>query len=155
MRPVRLLLVPMLASAALLTPLLQPAHAEADSGDVAEGEVVNMINAHRAGRGLRRLRVSPSLSGSAQRYSNRLMARDYFGHAARVQASGRFKSLGEVLQKLPGRRFRARLAVRRWMRSGGHRFVLMHPSLRWVGAGVTRGRFRGRSATIWVVQVGR
>jgi uncharacterized protein YkwD len=141
--------------AAVLTPLLVPARAEADPGDVAEHEIVNVINAYRTGSGLRPLRVSRSLNGSAKRYSNRLMARDYFGHAARVQASGRFRSLGEVLQKLRGRRYRVRLAVRRWMRSGGHRFVLMHPSMRWVGAGVTRGRFRGRSATIWVVQLGR
>ena len=155
MRTVRVLFLPLLALTTLLTPSLGSSTAAAATGDAAEAEAVNVINRYRVSNGRRPLRMSGSLNRSAKRYSHRLMARDYFGHASRVQASSRFRTLGEVLARFGGRRYRARAAVRQWMRSAGHRFVLLRPSLRWIGAGATRGRFRGRSSTIWVVQVGR
>jgi uncharacterized protein YkwD len=42
-----------------------------------------------------------------------------------------------------------------WLRSPSHRAVILTRSMNLVGAGMVRGRFRGRRATIWVVQTGR
>lgn len=154
MRPARPLLVAFLAAAVTFSAFAVPT-ASARPDTAAASQMAAAINHVRARHGLRPLRVSGSLNSSAARFSQGLMARDVFAHAGRVQASRRFRSLGEVLMKMSGRRYRVRRAVRAWMHSAGHRMVLLHPSFRAIGAGATRGRFRGRRATIWVVQVGR
>ena len=117
--------------------------------------LVNAINFVRVTNGVKPLRVNRSLSRSSKRYSNRMMRTGYFGHASRIQASRRFRRLGEVLEWRRGHKPGVRATVRDWMRSPGHRAVILSPSFRYIGAGLSRGKFRGRRASIWVAQLGR
>ena len=117
--------------------------------------LIQKVNEARKARGLKPLRVSRSLAHSSKRYANRLMRSGYFGHAGRIQASRRFRRLGEVLEMHGGLRAAPSGAFRSWMNSPGHRAVLLDPGFRYIGAGYSAGRFRGRRATIWVMHFGR
>jgi uncharacterized protein YkwD len=116
--------------------------------------MVDRINKARTKRGLPPLRHHAGLSRSARRYARHLMRTDAFGHAGRIRASHRFRRLGELLAKHRGRRPRPGRAVKGWLRSAGHRPVLLSRAFRFVGAGRVYGWFRGRRCTIWVVQLG-
>ena len=142
-------------AAILLLAMPAPAVAGKAANDRAEAEMTAAINQVRAQHGLGRLDRSSSLTGSAERYSHWLMANDTFGHAGRIQASGRFAMLGEALELHRGRRFDVRGALRRWMESPSHRAIVLSPVMQWQGVGVTRGRFGSRRSTIWVLHVGR
>ena len=83
------------------------------------------------------------------------MAHDVFTHQSSIWASSRFKLLGEALEWHCGRRFDVGGTLRRWLASPSHREIVLSPTMRRQGAGVTRGRFGGRGATIWVLHVGR
>ena len=117
--------------------------------------MIERINAVREARGLPKLRTSPSLNRSSRRYARYQMTRNYFGHLRRIRASRKFRWLGEIVAIHRGRRARVRSTVRRWMRSPGHRAAILSRRFRWAGAGVSRGRFRGPRAVIWVVHFGR
>ncbi len=125
------------------------------TNDSAEAAMVDAINAVRAKHGIHALQRSSSLMGSAGRFSNWLMEHDTFGHASSIQASSNFALLGEALAWHSGRRFRVRSTVSRWMGSPSHRAIVLSRTMRWFGAGVTRGRFGAGRATIWVLHVGR
>ncbi len=79
----------------------------------------------------------------------------YFGHRSTIRASGRYRSLGEVILKHPGRHGRPRVAVSHWAHSSAHRYILLSSRYRQVGVGKASGWFRGRRVTIWVAHVGR
>jgi uncharacterized protein YkwD len=148
MRTVRLTAVCSLAFAVLL---VTPLPASASSG--GSGQMINQINKVRARYGLRPLRASSSLSHSSTGFSRQLMSGGRFGHAARIHASSRFHRLGEALAMHGGVGLGISDTVRRWLGSPTHRpIVLTH--MRYVGAGVARGRFHGQQMTIWVLQVG-
>ena len=117
--------------------------------------MADLINEVRARNGLEALRTSSSLAGSARRFSRWLMANDTFGHLGSIQASSDFVLLGEALAMHTGRRFKVRATLDRWMSSASHRAIVLSRTMRWQGAGVTRGLFGARPATIWVLQVGR
>jgi uncharacterized protein YkwD len=121
----------------------------------AGASMVGKINKVRRAHGLAPLRASRSLKGSSRRFARHLMRIDYFGHFNRILASGRFRRLGEILALQRGWRLRRSSAVRGWLRSPGHRSILLSRAYRHVGAGHARGRFHGRLMTIWVVQFGR
>lgn len=118
-------------------------------------EAAKKVNSYRAAHGLKKLRLSRSLSRSASAYSRRLMGSDRFGHAGRIQASSRFRLLGENLAFRWGWRSSASLPVRAWIRSAPHRAVMLNAGFRYVGVGRSRGRFGSRHATIWVLHAGR
>jgi uncharacterized protein YkwD len=82
------------------------------------------------------------------------MRTDSFHHASRIQASSRFKRLGEALALHPGWRPKRSVTVRRWLRSSGHRALLLSSRFRYVGAGMARGRYGSGYATIWTLQLG-
>jgi uncharacterized protein YkwD len=117
--------------------------------------MLRQINAMRAYVGVHPLRLSGSLNRSSYRYSRYLMRRDRFGHASTIRASRRFRVLGEVLEMHRGRRAQVGATFRAWMRSPGHRHVLLSRRFYWIGLGRVAGRFHGRRATIWVGQLGR
>jgi len=117
--------------------------------------VVKKVNQYRAANGLHKLKLSRSLSHSSYAYARRLMRADRFGHSSRIQASGRFRLLGETLAFHWGRRKSARIPVRGWARSAPHRAVLLNGAFRYVGVGRVVGRFGSRRATIWVLHAGR
>lgn len=122
--------------------------------DQTEQSVVEAINHVRAAHGLRHLTPSPSLADSAGRWSASQMRSDYYGHASRIQASGRFRTLGEVIFLHGGVRPRVGLTVSAWMHSAIHTQILLSPAFRYVGAGRVTGDFNGRRSTIWTVQLG-
>jgi uncharacterized protein YkwD len=128
-----------------------PASAEAGH---ARGVLLGKVNQARVKAGVRPLRTSPSLVQSSSRFSSSLMSGDRFGHGPRISVRGRYRQLGEALSIHFGHAPRAAATVRRWLASPGHRSVLLKAGVNWMGAGLTQGRFRGRRATIWVLQVG-
>ena len=136
----------------LFAPGLVPAAATAAP---AEPAMVDAINAARARHGLRPLRLAPSLARSSRAFAGHLMRTDYFGHAARIRASPRFRALGEILALHTSPRPHRRWTVSRWMNSPGHRAVILSRAFSRVGAGRAVGRFGGRRTTIWVAQFGR
>lgn len=129
--------------------------AEARSAKHSTRAMAAQINKVRARHGLPPLRLSPSLTRSSRRFARKLIARNRFGHASRIQACAAFSRLGEALAMHTGRRDRVADTVDQWLRSPGHRAIVLHRSMRWLGAGVTHGRFGRMRATIWVLQVGR
>jgi uncharacterized protein YkwD len=120
-----------------------------------EKAMLKKANHFRRAHGLRTLHLSRSLAGSASRYAHDLMRSGYFGHSNRIHASGRFKRLGEILEIQRGLRPGVRIAFHAWLRSPGHRAILMDPSFNYAGAGRAAGRFQGRKSTIWVMHFGR
>jgi uncharacterized protein YkwD len=121
----------------------------------AERKMTKAINEVRAHYGLPAFRRSASLTSSAERYSNWLMGHDVFAHQSSIWASSRFKLLGEALEWHSGRSFKVRETLNRWLGSPSHRAIVLSPTMRRQGAGVTRGRFGSRRATIWVLHAGR
>ena len=135
--------------AAALVPTAAPAEAS------PETTVVREINRVRLWHGLGPLKRSPSLHQSSSRYARWLMARNAFGHAARIAVSSRFEWAGENLELHWGRSAQALGTVRRWMSSTEHREVILSGEWRWIGVGRTIGAFGGREATIWVAHFGK
>jgi uncharacterized protein YkwD len=120
----------------------------------AELELVDALNDIRRAHELRPLRTAPQLERSANAFASRLMRIDLFAHAGRIVCGGSFRMLGEMLAVHRGRRPQARRTARRWLRSPAHRPLLLSPRYRYVGAGLSRGRFPHRPATIWVLRLG-
>lgn len=148
MRHIRIPVAVLLATLAMAA---LPASAPAS----ARGAMLSQINAVRAYVGVHPLRMSRSLNGSSSRFARRLMRRDVFGHASRIQASSRFRMLGEILELHGGHRPQVGATLRAWLRSPGHRRVLLSRKYYWVGLGRSAGSFHGRRATIWVGHFGR
>ena len=139
-----------------LLALALPAPASAERArTAAAGSMIGKINKVRARHGLRPLRVSPALARTSSGFAGSLMRRNVLSHGSRVRSSGRFRRLGEALALRSGHRLGVGATVRMWLSSPSHRSVILTRSMSWVGAGVIRGRFHGRRATIWVVQTGR
>ena len=114
MRPVRLVTV-----CSLVFLVLAASGGPALAAPSRTTRMIQSINRVRARDGLPSLRASSSLKRSASRFSHRLMATGSFGHAARVQASGRFSRLGEALGMHLGRGVGIRSTLRLWLRSPG------------------------------------
>jgi uncharacterized protein YkwD len=118
------------------------------------GRIVAKINGARSANGLAPLQRSPALTHSSRRYAGSLMDSQWFGHASAIQASGRFRRLGEVLAMHGGRALRAAATVRGWMASPGHRSLILNPGFGYAGGATGKGMFGGRRTVIWVVQLG-
>jgi len=117
--------------------------------------MIAKVNDLRRSHGLRALQISPSLMHSATRYSRHMMSGQYFGHASRIEASSRYKRLGEILEIHQGMKAGIGTAYSDWLHSPPHLGVILDPSFNYVGGGYTMGRFRGRGNTIWVMHFGR
>jgi uncharacterized protein YkwD len=133
--------------------LAAPAAAQGNGTELQQ-RMLHAVNAVRAQHGLAAFHGSRSLARSAGRYARWMLRTDYFGHLGRIRASSRFSILGENLAWHPGRRARVSRTVRRWLNSPPHRALILHPALRWLGAGVARGRLYGKRATAWVLHFG-
>jgi uncharacterized protein YkwD len=118
-------------------------------------DLIAKINDLRRSHGERPLQISPSLMHSAHRYSGVMMSRQYFGHASRIEASAKYRRLGEIIEIHRGRRAGISTAMNDWLNSPEHLGVMLDPSFTYVGGGYTSGRFRGTNDTIWVVHFGR
>jgi uncharacterized protein YkwD len=113
------------------------------------------VNQIRRAHGLAGLRPSFSLFVSAKLYARRMIRSDYFGHQARIPVARRFRQAGETLAWHSGWRVSPRRTVGQWMSSPSHRAVLLSSRFTRIGVGRARGRYAGRTATMWVAHVGR
>ena len=138
--------------AAALTFLLAPAAAQARQ---SPSPMVDKINKVRRAHGIRALRYSPSLSGSSAAFAGYLAATQRFAHGSRINASGRFSQLGEILALMRGWKVRRNRTLRYWLQSPSHRGVLLSSAFRYVGAARSRGTFGGTPSLVWTVQFGR
>ena len=118
-------------------------------------DMLAKINDLRRSHGLRELQVSPSLMHSAHRYSGVMMSRQYFGHASRIEASAKYKRLGEIIEIHRGAKPALSLTYSDWLHSPEHLGVMLDPSFTYIGGGYTSGRFQGTTNTLWVVHFGR
>jgi uncharacterized protein YkwD len=117
--------------------------------------MLQKVNAFRAQNGLPPVHLSRSLVHSATAYSHHMMSSGYFGHASRIHASRRFRTLGEIIEIHTGSRPNIGLTFSDWVHSGPHRSVMLYRAFRYAGAGYVTGRFRGHKATIWTMHFGR
>ena len=98
----------------------------------------------RAGHGLRPLRGSRRLGGSAGRYARWMLRADYFGHQPRIRASLRYSRLGENLAWHTGLETARAVHGRGLAELAPHRAQMLSRGFRWLGAGLARGRLDGR-----------
>jgi uncharacterized protein YkwD len=138
---------------ALLTCLLVvPASASAISPDMA---MLQKVNAFRKSHGVPPVHFSRSLANSAGAYSNYMMRHGYFGHASRIHASRRFRTLGEIIEIHRGLSAGVDTAFRAWINSPPHRSVMLMRQFKLAGAGFVSGSFQGHRDTIWTMHFGR
>jgi len=120
--------------------------AQAGSLSSSEASLLQTMNATRTGRGLAPLQVDIRLVQAARGHSADMMRRQYFAHgslARRALAAGaRGPVFGEDLAWGTG--VTAQWVVNRWLASPGHRAVMLRPSFRRVGIGISFGTFAGR-----------
>jgi len=137
------ILVPFVAAFGLLW---TAAGAQASSLSSSEASLLQTMNATRTSRGLAPLRVDIRLVQAARGHSADMMRRQYFAHgsaARRALAAGaRGPVFGEDLAWGTG--VTAEWVVNRWLASPGHRAVMLRPSFRRVGIGISFGTFAGR-----------
>ena len=116
--------------------------------------MMKKVNAYRHAHGVGKVRMNRSLMRSASRYSRHMMRTKYFGHASHIHASGRFHTLGEIIEiHRGGAGFRT--AFRAWVHSPPHRSVMLMRQFKMAGAGYVTGRWHGRRCTIWTMHFGR
>jgi uncharacterized protein YkwD len=116
--------------------------------------MLKKVNKYRAAHGVKKVHFNRSLSRSATRYSRYMMRHGYFGHASRIHASHRFRTLGEIIEIHRGGAKVSR-AFRAWLHSSPHRSVILMRQFRMAGAGFATGRFHGHRCTIWTMHFGR
>jgi uncharacterized protein YkwD len=137
---------------------------------VLELDIVAQINAQRAARGLRPLRVSRGLTAAASYHSNQMGALGFFEHESRngapfwkriqrfYPAHRGYWSVGEnIFWEAPDTT--AGSAVREWMASAPHRQNILGREWREVGIGAVHvanapGAFGGRPVTIVTADFG-
>jgi uncharacterized protein YkwD len=140
------------ALVAVLTCLLAvPATASATSPAEL---MLQKVNAYRASHGVPKVRFNGSLAHSAASYSRHMMRSGYFGHASRIRASRRFRTLGEIIELHRGGAG-VGTAFSAWIHSPPHRSVILMRQFKMAGAGFITGRFHGHRDTIWTMHFGR
>ena len=117
-----------------------------------ENRVVHLVNERRAHAGLHRVRWFGScIDGFSERWAGHLAATGAFVHRDQHQILDRcgMTWAGETLVR--GTAITPRQVVRAWMRSPGHRAVLMKPRANRAGVGV---RIDGQGRVIGVLNFG-
>jgi uncharacterized protein YkwD len=127
----------------------------AEAGDPEPTPLFERMNEARADSGLRPLKFAPSLGESSKAYARHLMRSDYFGHASPIRAKGNFSARGEILAYQPGWSTRPGPVIGMWLRSSGHRELMLSSRFTHAGAAIARGRYSGRLATFAVIQFGK
>jgi uncharacterized protein YkwD len=148
-----------LTGAAAATPA--SAATRCPTGTAARTTTLCLINAERAARSVRAVRLDTRLNRAARRHSADMVAKRYFAHDSRSGAgfsariartgwmSGRSHwSVGENLGWGSGRQSTPREIVSDWMHSTGHRANLLNPRFHVIGIGIASGTpVGGRGAT--------
>jgi uncharacterized protein YkwD len=148
MARIRMLIALALASCALA------AMASSAAASSPEAQMLQKVNKYRRHHGLRAIRLSRDLAGSAKRKARRMMDSGYFGHDSRIHASSRFRRLGEILEWQRGGTNVA-LCFKTWIQSGPHRAIILDRYFTYAGAAHVYGRYRGHKTTMWVMHFGR
>jgi uncharacterized protein YkwD len=139
-------------SALLASLLVVPATAAASSPQML---MLQKVNAYRSAHGVGKVHFSRSLQRSATSYSRHMLRSGYFGHASRIHASRRYRTLGEIIELHRGMHAKVRTAFRAWVHSPPHRSVMLMRQFKFAGAGFASGRFNGRRDTLWTMHFGR
>jgi uncharacterized protein YkwD len=148
-------MAPWLSAACVVVALLAFAGAAAaEERPPVEQTVVDLVNDTRRSHGVPPLGVVRPLEGSAARRARRMMKTDVFGHLPEIRLGADFPTAGEALALHFGWRARARATVRRWLASPLHRALLLDARLSYAGAGLARGLYGRRLATMWVLHLG-
>lgn len=152
--------------AAVLSLLFVLPPAKAGAGTVRltcqEKAIVVLVNKQRTRRGLKPLRVRPSLSRAARLHSRDMARLQYFSHTSRngrspgqrMRAAGytvsgcRRWSVGENIAWASAGCADARAIVRGWMKSPAHRRIILTRSFRDVGMGTARGAVTSVDGTV-------
>lgn len=155
----------LLAPAVLAAALAAPSHAHA--ARPAAVETLALLNAARARYDAPPLRPDPRLARAARRHSRDMVAYRYFAHdsrsgarfSARIARVGWMRSrtrwrVGETLAWGTGRAASPRAVLAAWLRSPGHRRVLLRPGYRVVGVGVATGTPVGRPGRTFTADFG-
>ena len=145
----RLTLLSLLLAISVTGFLQAPAQSAAATPEARMGFAINYV---RATHGLRPLHLSGGLTSSSRRRARLMVRRNVFGHFP--SSARHFSPIGEVIGLRWGRRAGTSKVLRQWLRSPGHRAVLMHRSMRYIGVAKARGRMGRRMAVTWVVRVG-
>ncbi len=103
-----------------------------------ESSVLSLINAQRSGSGVSSLSLSSSLSEIARGYSRSMAENGFFSHGdvgGRVNASGSYSAVGEILYAGPGAYNTPSEALAHWLASPLHRGFMLDPTYMLVGVG--------------------
>jgi len=141
------------AMAATVMAALVPTAANAAPADDPSARMIEAINEIRSDHGLRPLREAPALDRSATGWAKRIVRTNSFSHGSSYLKTG-FRETGEILAYNPGRGLRPQPALRLWLRSSGHRALMLSSRFRYIGAGPARGNVSGGPSTVWVVHFG-
>jgi uncharacterized protein YkwD len=120
--------------------------------DDAAAAVVCLVNAERAGHGLRPLRRVGDLAEAARRHSRDMVRRAFFSHvipgggglSGRLRGTGYIHGrgawhVGEVLARGTGARATPDVVVAEWIASPSHHRILLRNEFREIGVGVAKG----------------
>jgi uncharacterized protein YkwD len=134
----------------------------------AERALVCLVNEARTSRDRPSLDRDGRLADAAGGHAADMVRRRYFSHTSpggsdvrdRVRRAGylprgRGWAFGEILAWSNSRRARPSTVLDAWLRSPGHRALLLHPRFRDVGAGLALGTPRGRRGVTAAVTFGR
>ncbi len=117
--------------------------------EVAEEEMLNLLNIERVNAGLSEFRKDLSLRGTARKHCEDMLERGYFSHYSPEGKSPfdrmsedniEFKYAGENLALAP----HAKLAMKGFMNSPGHRANILSKNFGKVGVGVIDGGIYGQ-----------
>lgn len=148
---------------------LTAAPALAGVRDDLQTDVLRLINAERAARGLRAVQPDAALGRAATGHARDMFARGYFSHVSpggatcldRARRAGyrtagyRSWRVGEVIAWGEGGKGAPQAVVDKWMRSPLHRGVILGKSWRDVGVACVEGSFGGSGRSyMYVIDVG-
>jgi uncharacterized protein YkwD len=125
--------------------------------------VLCLVDGERAAAGLRALSDSPLLDAAASAYAARMVAQDFFDHAApdgstletRIAATGYdLVAAGEDIGYATGTDATAAAMVAAWMASPAHRANILDPTFTDLGVGVAPGIPGGLGGATYVADFG-
>jgi uncharacterized protein YkwD len=127
-----------------------------------------LLNAERARRHLRPLRLNSELSAAARGHSRAMVDKGFFSHTSpdgttfvdRIRRSGyldgaRAWNIGENIAYGSGRLSTPRAIAGAWMRSPGHRANILSSSYRSIGIGIASGTPGGDAGGTYTTDFGR
>ena len=156
----RLVLIVLLA--AVFLPLPQAHAAPRPAADSALGQIITLVNVHRAAARLQPLTLNRTLMSEAQRFSavqasiGRLSHRGVDGTTAGQRLTRAGYNWSFYGENLAAGQETAAAVVAGWMASPGHRAVMLSPKAYEVGIGHTyRSNDPARFYDYWVMELGR